>query len=300
MSINRGINVLSLFDGISVAQLALNQLNIPIYNYFASEIDKNCIKLTQHHFPETIQLGDIRNIDAQTLPKIDLVMCGSSCQDLSVMNKSRLGLDGNKSSLFYDAVRILNVIRKKNPDCIFIFENVQMPSKDKQIFKELLGVEPIRINSALVSPALRNRLYFANIPNISIPKNKNIQLQDIVENGYVDRDKATAILTKNIPYTKKGLKRYLTKSIGQVVFHSEEFAKLSKKEKLERIESMSDAEVKALFRPFYVSELEKCQTLPVGYVGNILKKTPSQHAVGNGFTVEVIKHILSHADFGRG
>ncbi len=294
---NLKINVINLFNGISTGYLSLQQLNIPVNKYFSSEVAKNPIAVSKYHFPDIIELDDIRNIDANELPKMDLLMCGSSCQDLSILNKVRAGLEGNKSSLFFDAVRILNVLKNKNPNLLFLFENVQMPKKDEHIISKLLGVQPIKINSNLVSGANRSRLYWTNIPNVELPTDRKITLQSIIENGYVDRKKANAVLTKNIPYTKNGLVRYLTKSLGQVVFYDKDFAYTSKDEKLEIIENMNDEEVRKLFRLFTVTELERLQTLPDGFVGNILKVTPSAKAIGNGYTNEVIKHILSFADF---
>ena len=294
MNTEKGINVLSLFDGISITQLALTQLNTPINNYYASEIDKNPIKVTQHHFPGTIQLGDVRNINTSELPPIDLMAFGSPCQDLCSLRKNRTGLAGEKSSLFYEALRILQEVKPK----YFLMENVASMSKqDRKIISDLLGVEPIQINSSLVGPALRNRLYWTNIPNVTIPIDNKIILQKSVENGWVDKRKANAILTKNVPYTRNGLIRYLTRSIGQIVFLDKSFCYEPKETKLELIESMTDIEVKQLFRPFTILELEHMQTLPDGYVGEILKKTPSHHAIGNSFTLEVIKHLLSYADF---
>ena len=294
MNTEKGINILSLFDGISVAQLALKQLNIPINNYFSSEIDSRAIKVTQHHFPGTIQLGDVRNIDTSELPPIDLMVFGSPCQDLCSLRKNRTGLAGEKSSLFYVALRILQEVKPK----YFLMENVgSMSKQDRKIISDLLGVEPIQINSSLVGPALRNRLYWTNIPNVTIPANSKIILQKSVENGWVDKRKGNAILTKNVPYTRNGLVRYLTRSIGQIVFLDKDFCYEPKERKLELIESMTDDEVKQLFRPFTTLELERMQTLPDNYVGETLKKTPSHHAIGNSFTVEVIKYILSHADF---
>ncbi|WP_299115810.1 DNA cytosine methyltransferase [uncultured Winogradskyella sp.] len=291
---NEPIEVLSLFDGIACLRQALKELNINVKKYNASEICKNAIKVATTNHPDIIQIGDVRDVNCKDYNNISLMAFGSPCQSLSSLKKERTGLDSQDSGLFYEALRILKEVKPK----YFIMENVaSMPERDKNIITDLLGVEPIRINSALVGPALRDRLYWTNIPGISNPEDKNILLEDIIEDGYADRDKAPAILTKNIPYTKNGLKRYLTKSIGQVVFHSKEFAKLPKKEKLEHIESMTNDEAKALFRPFTVSELEQCQTLPIGYVGDILRKTPSQHAIGNAFSLSVIKHILVHANF---
>ncbi len=290
----KNISVLSLFDGISVAQLAITQLGIPIENYFASEIDKNAIKVTQYHFPNTIQLGDVRDIDCDKLPPIDLVVFGSPCQDLSILRKDRKGIDGDKSRLFYEALRILDKVRPR----IFIMENVNsMRANDRNIITNLLGVKPIKINSNLVSAQNRNRIYWTNIPGVKKPLDRKITLQSIIQNGFCDRRKSLAILTKNIPFTSKGLARYIKKSIGQVAFKDKDFANASKDEKLDIIEGMTDDQARKLFRVFSIEEQEKLQTLPFGYVGKVLKKTPSHHVIGNAFTNETIKHILSFANF---
>ena len=292
MNIKKGINVLSLFDGISIAQLALEQLNIPITNYYSSEIDKNAIKVTQHHFPNTIQIGDIKQVNGKSLPKIDLVVAGSPCQDLSSLRKDRKGLDGDKSSLFFHALRLLAEV---NPT-YFLFENVgSMSWTDRIRMNELLGVEGVSVNSNLVSAQNRHRIYWTNIP-IIIPEDRGELLEDIIVGGYVDRERSNCVLTKNVSHTRKGLIRYLTKSIGQVVLLDKSFALKTKKEKLEHIESLNDNQIKALFRLFDVQELESLQTLPVGYTSQ-LKKTSAAHAIGNGFTKEVIKHILSVVNF---
>ena len=290
MNINRGVNVLSLFDGISVAQLALNQLNIPINNYYASEIDKRTISVTQHHFPNTIQLGDIKNIKTDELPPIDLIIGGSPCQDLSSIRKDRQGLSGDKSSLFFHAVRLLDELKPK----YFLFENVGSMSKDdRKRFDELLGVEGLSINSNLVSAQNRHRIYWTNIPGIKPPKDRGILLKDIIEDGYVDRDKSNCVLTKNIPHTRNGLTRYLTKSIGNVAYYEKYYASWSKERKYRFLLALEDFGSRRLFRLLTVSELERLQTLPKGYVGDVLKKTPATKAIGNSFTLEVIKHLLN-------
>lgn len=291
MNQNTGINVLSLFDGISVAQLALKQPNIPINNYYASEIDKRAIKVTQHHFENTLQLGDIRNIDGNTLPPIDLLVSGSPCQNLSSLKKNREGLDGDKSSLFFHALRLLQETKPK----YWLFENVgSMSRADKNRLDELLGVEGVSINSNLVSAQNRHRIYWTNIP-LTIPFVKHIILDNIISDGYVDRVKANCVLTKNVSHTKKGILRYLTKSLGNIVYTNESFSRLSKSEKIHKIQLMPEEDVKSLFRLFTIQELERLQTLPDGYT-NLLKKTSAAHAIGNGFTMEVIKHILASAD----
>lgn len=293
MEQEKGINVLSLFDGISVAQLSLKELNIPVKNYFASEIDKNAIKVTNHHFPETIQLGDITKIDASTLPKIDLLICGSPCQDLSSLRKDRKGLEGDKSSLFFHALRLL----EETTPTHFLFENVgSMSKRDRNRFDELLGVKGIMINSNLVSGANRSRIYWTNIPNITQPKDRNILLKDIIENGFTDRDKANCVLTKGVPLTVNGVNRYLKKSLGNIIYNTKLFTEYNKDLKLFFLEEYNDSDVVRDFRKPTVTELERLQTLPDGYVGEILKKTPSHHAIGNAFTLEIIKHILKFAD----
>jgi len=291
---NEGINVFSLFDGISVAQLALEELGITVNNYYASEIDANPIKVTKYHFPNTIQLGDVKKIDTNELPNIDLLVCGSPCQDLSSLNKNREGLEGNKSSLFYHALKILNEVNPK----YFLFENVGSMSKsDMQTISGLLGVVPIRINSNLVSGQNRSRLYWTNIPNVVPPKDREILLGDVITDGYLDKLKSNCVLTKQVPYTLNGLKRYVQRSIGQVVYKDKNFAQLKKVTKIIALQGMNNEEAKRLFRPFTVNELEILQTLPKGYVGNVIKPTPAVKAIGNAFTLEVIKHILSFADF---
>lgn len=173
------ITVLSLFDGISCGRVALQRANIPVEKYYASEIDKYAIKVTQKNWPDTIQLGDVKNVWARNLPKIDLLIGGSPCQDLSIAKNDREGLKGKRSSLFWHYVRLLRTCKPK----WFLLENVaSMPKEAKEIITREMGVEPILINSALVSAQQRKRLYWTNIPNITQPEDKWIVLKDILEN----------------------------------------------------------------------------------------------------------------------
>lgn len=180
------MNILSLFDGISCGQIALQRAGIKYEKYFASEIDKYAIQITQNNFPETIQLGDVNKYTDWDLPKIDLLIGGSPCQDLSVSKKDRQGLKGERSKLFYIYVECL---KRFNPK-YFLLENVNsMPKEAKDEITKLLGVEPIMINSALVSAQQRKRLYWTNIPGITQPDDKHIYLKDVLENGlsYIDK-----------------------------------------------------------------------------------------------------------------
>lgn len=172
------ITVLSLFDGISCGQVALQRANIPVAKYYASEIDKYAINVTQKNWPDTIQLGDVKNVWARNLPKIDLLIGGSPCQDLSITkSQTREGLKGGKSILFWHYVRLLKTCKPK----WFLLENVEsMKKEDREKISRVLGVDPVMIDSALVSAQERKRLYWTNIP-VTEPEDKGLVLKDIME-----------------------------------------------------------------------------------------------------------------------
>ncbi|RKZ99062.1 MAG: hypothetical protein DRQ46_00100 [Gammaproteobacteria bacterium] len=187
------INVLSLFDGMSCGQIALNRTGIEYDNYFASEIDKYAIKVTRANYPDTIQLGDIRHVEAVDLPKIDLLIGGSPCQGFSFSGK-QLNFDDPRSALFFEFVRLLKECKPK----YFLLENVIMSQESNDVISCTLGemfpncvsqkqlfqagrLEPICINSALVSAQNRKRLYWTNIPGLTQPKDKGIILEDVLE-----------------------------------------------------------------------------------------------------------------------
>ena len=166
-----GINVLSCFDGISCGQVALERAGIKVNDYYACEIDKHTIKVTQHNYPNTIQLGDVRDLKCSDLPRIDILIGGSPCQGFSFSGK-QLNFNDPRSKLFFEYVRILKEIKPK----YFLLENVVMKKEYQDIISENVGVEPIKINSALLSGQNRRRLYWTNIPNIKQPEDKNINL----------------------------------------------------------------------------------------------------------------------------
>jgi DNA-cytosine methyltransferase len=215
------MNILSLFDGISGARVAFDRIGIKINNYFASEIKPHAIKIAQAMFPDTIQLGDITKVDFSTLPPIDLIVFGSPCQDLSIANKEREGLDGKRSGLFYKAVEVIRICHPR----WFLMENVaSMTPGDKNKISLTLGefytsnlldrcCEPIRINSSLVSAQMRDRLYWCNW-NVNLPKDKNIILQDILD--YSDEAFEEKNYTLSVNYGKlneKNFARELRQSI---------------------------------------------------------------------------------------
>jgi DNA-cytosine methyltransferase len=170
------MNILSLFDGMSCGQLALQRIGITNYRYYASEIDKYAIQVTQHNFPDTIQLGDVKAVNADSLPKIDLLLAGSPCQGFSFAGK-QLAFDDPRSQLFFQFVRILRECKPK----YFILENVRMKREHLDVITEHVGVEPILINSALVSAQNRQRYYRTNIPNVTQPADKGVVLLDIID-----------------------------------------------------------------------------------------------------------------------
>lgn len=179
MSVGKGkINVLSLFDGISCGQIALERARIEVENYFSSEIEPNPIKVTQTNYPNTKQLGSVLNVKSSDLPKIDLLIGGSPCQGFSSSGKL-LNFDDPRSKLFFEFVRLKNELKPK----YFLLENVKMKKEYKDIISSYLCVEPITINSNLVSAQNRVRYYWTNIPTNELPDDKGLLLKDITEDG---------------------------------------------------------------------------------------------------------------------
>ena len=170
------MNVLSLFDGMSCGMIALDRLGIKVDNYYASEIDKYAIQVSQANYPEIIQVGDITKLDLSTLPQIDLVMGGSPCQGFSFAGK-QLAFDDPRSALFFEFVKCVEELNPK----YFLLENVKMKKEYLDIISEYMGVEPIFINSSLVSAQSRQRYYWTNIPNVEQPEERGIVLRDILE-----------------------------------------------------------------------------------------------------------------------
>lgn len=203
------MNVLSLFDGMSCGQVALERAGIDVDHYFASEIDPYAIEICLKNYPDTIQLGDIMQLKTDMLPPIDLVMGGSPCQSFSVAGDGS-GFDG-KSALFWEFVRVLKEVKPK----YFLLENVKMKREWRDIISKEMGVEPILINSALVSAQNRQRYYWTNITD-RLPKDKGILLADILEEGVVDRDKSFCLDANYFKGTN--LRGYFGKNRRQVVF----------------------------------------------------------------------------------
>jgi len=284
-----GVNVLSLFDGMSCGQIALERAGIKVNKYFASEIKPHAIKITQHNYPNTIQLGSVLDVKARDLPKIDLLIGGSPCQDFSSANKEKLGLQGEKSGLFYEFLRLLNECKPK----YFLLENVAMDDYSYQAISDMVGTYPTNINSELVSGQLRQRSYWTNIgpeyldlfgnrySMIPQPKNKGITFQSILESGYTDRLKARCILeseSRPLVSKEKLYRRYNELGFINIVFDNKK------------------CEYNENIRILTQTELEKLQTVPEGYT-SILKRNDAACLLGDGWTVDVIAHILGYAQW---
>lgn len=282
------MNVLSLFDGMSCGQIALNRAGIKYDKYFASEIKPHAIKVTQHNYPNTIQLGDVTKIKASDLPKIDLLIGGSPCQDFSSANKQKLGLNGVKSGLFFEYLRLLKELKPK----YFLLENVAMDDFSYNTISHLLGTFPIDINSSLVSAQLRQRSYWTNIGQYELdmfgmryckipqPKDKKISFQLILENGYTDRFKARCLLeSESRPLVSKDklYRRYNELGFINIVFDNPMF--------------LYNENIRILTQ----LELERLQTVPIGYT-NLLKRNDAACLLGDDWTVDVIAHIFSYLE----
>lgn len=304
-----GLKVLSLFDGMSCGQIALERAGIKVGNYFASEIKPHAIKVTQHHYPNTIQIGNVTKVrydngvlytenGEYNVGKIDLVMGGSPCQDFSHANKNVSGLDGEKSRLFFEYLRICHEVCPT----YFLLENVKMRKEHEETISEYMGVKPVLIDSALVGPASRLRNYWTNIPGVTIPEDKGISLSSILEKGYTDRLKARTLLESDSRPGSTPVKMFHRyKKFNTLIFknrkHFEDcFSHYEANYKgLAAKDIFCDSDVYNGVRYMTKLEREKCQTLPEGYC-DILSDNDAACLIGDGWTVDVIAHIFKNIE----
>jgi DNA (cytosine-5)-methyltransferase 3A len=275
------MNVLSLFDGISCGQIALNRAGIKYDKYFASEIDKYAIQVTQHNYPETIQIGDVLNVKGSDLPKIDLIIGGSPCQGFSFAGK-RLNFEDPRSKLFFEFVRLRDELKPK----YFLLENVKMKKEHEQVITEHMGVEPIRINSNLVSAQSRERLYWTNIPGIEQPEDKGILVKDIIDYSGEHKILPPKTIQAQLYYAKN------YKATGKAPTLTRELAHGWGK----NITPKCYVEIKAITgedRLFSPLECERLQTVPDNY-SSVVSNTQRFNMLGNGWTVDVITHIFKN------
>jgi DNA (cytosine-5)-methyltransferase 3A len=269
--------VLSLFDGMSCGQLALKKSNIKVEKYYASEIKQHAIKCTQHNFPDTIQLGDIRNIKAEDLPQIDLLIGGSPCQDFSIASKDRKGLEGEKSSLFFEYLRLFKECKPK----YFLLENVEMTKENKDALSEYLGAEPIFIDSIDFSFQTRKRYYWTNI-SVKSWTPKKVNFQDYKDNDY--------------EYCKQFK---VKKTPSRITMWEKKCPNVTNREyvncltlKQDRWNNSGLIEFEDFCRYLTRREMELAQTVPVGYT-DCLSIRQAEDLLGDGWTIDVIAHIFS-------
>jgi DNA-cytosine methyltransferase len=275
------MNVLSLFDGMSCGQIALNRAGIKYEKYYAAEIDKHAIEVALDNYPETIQLGDVSEITKENLPKIDLLIGGSPCQGFSMMG-SKLNFDDDRSKLFFEYLRLLNELKPK----YFLLENVRMKTEIKDAISKHLGVDPILINSTLVSAQSRNRLYWTNIPNVSIPIDKNIEMSQIIQNNvdekYFLKGKRLENWNKNAEYRLK--KKFSTLDSKKAsCMTARQFANWYGNHVTEN----------GRVRQLTPIECERLQTVPDNY-SKIASDSQRFKMLGNGWTIDVISHIFKN------
>lgn len=320
-----GISVLSLFDGMACGLVALKRAGIAVDNYYAAEIDPYAMKIAKKNHPEIIHLGDVQNWQKWDLPKIDLLIGGSPCQGFSNAGQGR-NFDDPRSKLFFTYVDILFHLIDQNPKVQFLLENVKMKTEWQSIITNNLGVDPIEINSALVSAQNRKRLYWANW-EIEQPEDKGIYLKDIIlsdaypvalHNVYggfgekVNRvfiDKSPTIRTPSggghIPSILKSLV-HSPQAIDYMNRKTSDGRDHWSFEHHSDIRDLKSAAVVANFfkgvpynvlrdldciRKFHPLECERLQTLPDGYTEGV-SNTQRYKMIGNGWTVDVITHIL--------
>lgn len=313
------MNVLSLFDGISCGMVALERAGIKVDQYYASEIDKAAMNISKSNYPDIIQLGDITKIDEEILkglPKIDLMLIGSPCQGFS-RSGNCLNFKHKESKLFFDFIRIWNWIKENNnPYVLFLLENVEMKKAWENTITEYVGVNPLLINSKLMSAQNRPRLYWTNIKGVTIPENKGIYLKDIL----LPYDKENLMKYQGILVDKSFNEKELSlinvvdgevrisqaTKLGYIVANDGDGVNLSFptsktrrgrviRQKTNTLDRQCNVCVyyDGILRKITVEEIEKLQTLPVGYT-KIESYTKRKAAIGNSWSVDIIVHILNN------
>lgn len=264
------MNVLSVFDGGSFGQLALQRAGVKYEKYFASETDKFAIQVTQDNFPNTIQLGDVKNIKVADLPKIDLLIGGSPCQGFSRAG-NQLAFDDPRSNLFFEFVRLKNELKPK----YFLFENVMMSAQNLHVITEALGVAPIMKNSGYFSAQERKRWYWQNISTLlGRTTDYGVKpLQSVLESGYALRGKSQALLA---------------------TFYKENVKSLIKRKKTGLY--VAEPGKPSPFRKLSVVECHRLQTAPDDFC-KAVSKTQAYKILGNGWTVAVIEEFLKGINY---
>lgn len=313
--LSKGINVLSLFDGMSCGQIALNRVGIKYDNYFASEIKSFAINHTQKKFPNTIQVGDVCKLHYENdslysncekicddegfilgwklgnkIPnsKIDILIGGSPCQNFSRANAvDSRGLEGDKSRLFYEYLRLKREINPK----YFLLENVKMSKENEQKLNEFMEINGVHINSKLLTFQKRERIYWTNINNGNIPQpiDKNILFKDYVDNDTIRCEEARVNKTPSrLRMWNDGLGKTSTSSCENIT-NADKIGCLTRNQ--DRCPNSGLIAYKDFCRFLTRRELEMAQTIPIGFLDG-LSFNQVQDVTGDGWTIDVIAHIF--------
>jgi len=295
------MNVLSLFDGISCGQIALDQLGIKVDNYFSSEVDKHAIKVTQRNYPNTKQIGDVLNVNGCDLPKIDLLYGGSPCQGFSIAGK-KLNFEDDRSKLFFEFVRLLKELKPK----YFLLENVRMKDEIADAIDEILGVKRIFINSVEFTGLIRKRYYWTNIPVDKVkskliysppPKIKNIK--DVIDNSIPYKKPMSFFLDRTIYSPSESSDGIITvnpkKNNGSQTWQRGRVYDINGKcpTICASLFDLNITEDHKSYRKLTINECEKLQGVPRDYTLGA-PKVERGKMLGNGWTVDVIKHIFKN------
>lgn len=281
------MNILSLFDGMSCGRIAAERAGFTVNKYYASEVDKHAIKVSQANWPDIIHLGDVTKWREWSIDwsSIDLLIGGSPCQGFSFAGK-QLAFDDPRSALFFVYVDILNHIRSVNPDVKFMLENVKMKKEHMDVISEYLGVQPVFINSDLVSAQNRQRYYWANW-KIEQPEDKGVTFGDIKEVGAPEchyyTESGLDWIKRHSERTGKRLRIWADGDKCQMLE-----ASMFKNYSEQRFFAIQD--LKGL-RYISLLECERAQTVPEGYTA-LVSNTQRYKMLGNGWTVDVIAHIF--------
>lgn len=289
------MKVVSLFDGISCGRVALERAGVPVDAYYASEIEPSSIAISKKNYPDIIQLGDVTKWREWDIPwgEIDLLIGGSPCQGFSFAGK-KLNFDDPRSRLFFEFVAILNHIRKHNPKVLFLLENVVMSESHKNVITEHLGCDPVLINSNLFSAQNRPRLYWCNFKIPELPVTNTSTLRDVFDPNIKHRE-----IHINHPDTIVKCKSYYQYDQNRRGHNSQDqrFFDIDGKSNTLLMSASSIPKVRAddgrvwLLTP---GECAKLQTLTSDYIDVVSVSNSAKYgALGNGWTVDVIAHILS-------
>lgn len=294
------MKVLSLFDGISCGRVALERAGIPVERYVAYEIEDTAIEISKKNWPCIEHCGDVKTADFAQYAGVDLILAGFPCQDLSINKANRQGLKGARSGLFWELVR---AIKEAKPRYFLVENNYKMPTEDLETITQILGVKPIMINSALVSAQSRNRLYWTNIPGVSQPDNKGVNVIDIIETEHRENLISVTKFNGKQEITERQNKLLRIGTIGKGGQGERVYSIYGKTSNLTANGGGRGAKtglylIDGEVRKLTPMEAERAQTLPDNYTAG-QSDNARYKAIGNGWTVDVISWILSHIPRGE-